>query len=149
EEERRRGADFAARLSVRVLSRAWQMLLTGMDEVQRAARPRSAAEMVLIRIAHAADLPTLAEALSNLDAAGSPAGRGSPAPCPGGGGAAPQAPSPTAHGATAMQLVARQEQPVPGPAPAPGRMQVPVASLEHIVALADSRRDLAFKVLVK
>ena len=66
EDERRRGAEFAKTLSVRVLSRTWQMLLKGIPEVQASNRPVSAAEMVLIRIAHAADLPTLDEALKSL-----------------------------------------------------------------------------------
>ena len=46
------------RLSMRVLSRTWQMLLKGIAEVQAAGRPVAAAEMVLVRIAYAADLPT-------------------------------------------------------------------------------------------
>ena len=49
---------FAAALSMRVLSRTWQMLLKGIAEVQAAGRPVAAAEMVLVRIAYAADLPT-------------------------------------------------------------------------------------------
>src|SRR5689334_11002663 len=58
EAERLRGRAFAAQLSMRVLSRAWQMLLKGMTEVQVSGRPVAAAEMVLVRIAYAADLPT-------------------------------------------------------------------------------------------
>ncbi len=50
ETERKRGLDFAEKLSVRVLSRAWQMLLKGIPEVQTSNRPVSAAEMVLIRL---------------------------------------------------------------------------------------------------
>src|SRR5690606_28651281 len=61
QEERERGADFAQRLSIRALSRSWQMLLKGISEVQGATRPASAAEMVIIRLAHAATLPTLDE----------------------------------------------------------------------------------------
>jgi len=56
--ERKRGRDFAAGLSMRVLSRTWQMLLKGIAEVKEAARPIAAAEMVLVRIAYAADLPS-------------------------------------------------------------------------------------------
>ena len=59
----RRGTAFSQSLSLRVLSRTWQMLLKGIPEVQAANRPVSAGEMVLIRIAHAANLPTLDEAL--------------------------------------------------------------------------------------
>ena len=54
EAERTRGQDFAERLSVRVLSRAWQLLLKGIQEVQTAPRPLPAAEMVLVRLAYAA-----------------------------------------------------------------------------------------------
>ena len=62
ETERSRGREFAAKLSMRVLSRMWQMLLKGIAEVQAATRPAAAAEMVLVRIAYAADLPTPDEA---------------------------------------------------------------------------------------
>ena len=40
------------------LSRAWQMLLKGIEETGRAPNPLAAAEMVLIRLAYTADLPT-------------------------------------------------------------------------------------------
>ena len=76
--ERVRGGDFAQRLSIRVLARTWQMLLKGIAEVKQADRPVMAAEMVLVRLAHAADLPTPDEALKMLrDGMGSvPAGNG-------------------------------------------------------------------------
>ena len=57
ESERSRGRAFATALSMRVLSRTWQMLLKGIAEVKDAARPIAAAEMVLVRIAYVADLP--------------------------------------------------------------------------------------------
>ncbi len=63
ETERLRGREFAAKLSMRVLSRMWQMLLKGITEVQAATRPAAAAEMVLVRIAYVADLPTPDEAI--------------------------------------------------------------------------------------
>ena len=56
---------------MRILSRTWQMLLKGLAEVQQAARPVAAAEMLLVRIAYAADLPTPDEAIRSL--AGGPA----------------------------------------------------------------------------
>jgi DNA polymerase III subunit gamma/tau len=67
ETERLRARDFAAKLSMRVLSRMWQMLLKGIAEVQAATRPAAAAEMVLVRIAYVADLPTPDEAIRMLD----------------------------------------------------------------------------------
>src|SRR6266852_2433714 len=66
EAERTRGRAFAAQLSMRVLSRAWQMLLKGVAEVQASGRPVAAAEMVLVRIAYAADLPTPDEVVRTL-----------------------------------------------------------------------------------
>ncbi|MEZ2328216.1 DNA polymerase III subunit gamma/tau [Mesorhizobium sp. RCC_202] len=160
EDERRRGADFANTLSVRVLSRTWQMLLKGIPEVQSSNRPVSAGEMVLIRLAHAADLPTLDEALKSLDGAG-PVSSGAPRPngapaSPGNGGGASavaQTRVPAANGgAQTMRLVEAQPAPVafvPAPEPVAEAPAVPVKSLADIVALADANRDMAFKVLMK
>ncbi len=61
-----RGAAFAETLSLRELSRAWQMLVKGIQEVALAAQPLAAAEMVLVRLCHAADLPTPDEAIRML-----------------------------------------------------------------------------------
>ncbi|TPI36435.1 DNA polymerase III subunit gamma/tau [Mesorhizobium sp. B3-1-6] len=159
EDERRRGAEFAGTLSVRVLSRTWQMLLKGIPEVQSSNRPVSAGEMVLIRLAHAADLPTLDEALKSLEGAG-PLPNGAPrangAPAGNGGGASPVAqtrmPASTGGGAQTMRLVETHPAPaafVPAPEPVAEAPVVPVKSLADIVALADANRDMAFKVLLK
>ncbi len=66
QEETSRGKAFAEALSVRILSRLWQMLTKGTEEVEISAKPLAAADMVLVRIAHAADLPTPDEALHML-----------------------------------------------------------------------------------
>ena len=55
--EAKRAGAMAAKLSVPTLTRAWQMLLKGLIEVRDAARPVSALEMALIRVAYAAELP--------------------------------------------------------------------------------------------
>ena len=57
-EEKKRGTALASKLSMPYLSRAWQMLLKGIEETSRAPNPLAAAEMVLIRLAYTADLPT-------------------------------------------------------------------------------------------
>jgi len=57
-EERRRAAKLAETLSVPLLSRTWQMLMKGYEEAGKAPDPLAAADMVLIRIAHTADLPS-------------------------------------------------------------------------------------------
>jgi DNA polymerase-3 subunit gamma/tau len=57
-EERRRAGKLAEALSVPLLSRTWQMLMKGYEETAKAPDPLAAADMVLIRIAHTADLPS-------------------------------------------------------------------------------------------
>jgi DNA polymerase-3 subunit gamma/tau len=64
--ERERGAAMAEALSMPVLTRAWQMLLKGLAEVQSAPNPLPAVEMALIRLAYAADLPPPAELVRQL-----------------------------------------------------------------------------------
>ena len=166
EAERLRGRDFARGLSMRVLSRAWQMLTKGLSEVQQAAKPMQAAEMVLVRLAYASDLPTPDEALRRLrDGAPEPAGRPSGGSAGMGGGsgsggsamaataprsyAAPTpapsaAPSAASHLSVASRSAPRPAAPSlsPAEAPAPG---VGVATFEDLVALAAARRDLRLK----
>jgi DNA polymerase-3 subunit gamma/tau len=55
--EAKRYADLGAKLSVPQLARAWQLLLKALPEVQEAPDAAAAAEMALVRIAYAAELP--------------------------------------------------------------------------------------------
>jgi DNA polymerase-3 subunit gamma/tau len=82
ETERMRGAGFAQALSLRALSRAWQILLKAIPEVQSAPRPLAAAEMAIVRLAYAADLPTPDEALRRLRDEGADAGEVAPGRSP-------------------------------------------------------------------
>ncbi|NKB51510.1 MAG: DNA polymerase III subunit gamma/tau [Rhizobiaceae bacterium] len=66
EDEKTRGKAFSEQLSPRILGRAWQMLLKGIAEVQASPRPLAAADMVLVRLTHAADLPTPDEVIKKL-----------------------------------------------------------------------------------
>ncbi len=88
EDERVRGAALADTLSIPVLARAWQMLLKGVQEVaQDGVDRRAAAEMVLIRLAHAADLPTPGDLVRRLtDQAAQGGAAPGQAPPPNGGG---------------------------------------------------------------
>jgi DNA polymerase-3 subunit gamma/tau len=67
--EREMASALAARLSMPVVARLWQMLLKGVGEVRLAPSPIAAAEMVLVRTAYASALPTPQEALASLAAA--------------------------------------------------------------------------------
>lgn len=68
EVDRVRGREMADKLSMPHLARAWQMLLKGLGEVRQAPSPQAAAEMVLIRLAYSANLPTPGEAIARLSA---------------------------------------------------------------------------------
>ncbi|WP_373502379.1 DNA polymerase III subunit gamma/tau [Aestuariivirga sp.] len=73
EAEKTRGAIHAQRCGIANLTRAWSMLLKGIRETELHSDPLMAAEMVLIRLAHAADLPG-AEDLAKLVKQAAPSG---------------------------------------------------------------------------
>ncbi|OYX03386.1 MAG: DNA polymerase III subunit gamma/tau [Bosea sp. 32-68-6] len=143
--ERVRGGDFAQRLSIRILARTWQMLLKGLAEVKQADRPIMAAEMVLVRLAHAADLPTPDEALRMLrDGSGAVGGQAI--------SSAPRPPSGGGNTALAARPVLASANPAPMLAPAPRAQALPavtVASLEDVVALASQNRDITLKLALE
>ena len=82
ETQRARGKDLAAKLGMPVLARTWQMLLKGLQEVRGAPVPLAAAEMVLVRLAYAADLPSPADVVKEWRE------KGGGASLPSGGGGA-------------------------------------------------------------
>src|SRR4051812_40064480 len=90
--ERTQGLAMAQKLSMASLTRAWALLMKGLQETLAAPSPIRAAEMALIRICYAADLPSPADALKALQNGGGPAPRPSASPPPprgGGGGGGP------------------------------------------------------------
>ena len=166
ETERQRGRDFAAKLSMRVLSRMWQMLLKGITEVQSATRPAAAAEMVLVRIAYAADLPTPDELIRRIEAgdiaAPAPASGNaatSAAPMPASRAESPRPATPRAPFATppmsksgAETSAARQAaapRPTPEQPPPQQQPHLRLASFADLVALAAERRDLPIKAALE
>jgi DNA polymerase-3 subunit gamma/tau len=140
EEEKARGAEFAAALSVRVLARAWQMLLKGIEETRQSSQPLAAADMVLVRIAHAADLPTPDEALRALrDGAPARDGGGAPPPTRPSGGEGPRL---AASGGGGMARTGAAPRPVAAPAAEP---TLRIDTFADLVALAGEKRDLKVK----
>ncbi|MBK3662193.1 DNA polymerase III subunit gamma/tau [Bradyrhizobium diazoefficiens] len=156
ETERVRARDFASKISMRVLSRMWQMLLKGITEVQAATRPAAAAEMVLVRIAYVADLPTPDEAIKMLEQ------NGGGSPVVSGGSAArssaPAAPMASASPVASAQPVrmptssptafgggARPQMAAPAPDPQAVAPQLRITSFTQLVALAGQKRDLMTK----
>jgi DNA polymerase-3 subunit gamma/tau len=153
ETERTRGRAFAAALSMRVLSRTWQMLFKGLAEVQEAGKPLAAAEMVLVRIAYAADLPTPDEVIRDIQngAAAAPApanGGSSPRPSlaprndpPRGGPRAALAPA---------QLVTAQVPDISALRAAPAAaLTLSIATFPALIALANEKRDILMKTALE
>ncbi|GLK68789.1 DNA polymerase III subunit gamma/tau [Hansschlegelia plantiphila] len=146
EGERVRGREFAEKLSMRALSRAWQMLLKGVSEVQVAPKPAQAADMVLVRLAYASDLPTPDEMLRKLDGAeASPPPRG-PAPSGPSGGPRPAEPMGPARSSPAL-AAARDYAPEAAQAPphAQAEPTIRLQRFEDLVALANRNRDIQMR----
>jgi DNA polymerase-3 subunit gamma/tau len=153
ETERLRAREFAAKLSMRVLSRMWQMLLKGIAEAQAATRPAAAAEMVLVRIAYVADLPTPDEAIRMIEQNGgaSPAVTAG-APSRGGPASTMSSSAPTAMARmqsaprSGPEASARPQMQLPNAAPEPQAEPARrIASFLELVALASEKRDVLTK----
>ncbi len=143
-DERTRGADMAGKLPMRALTRAWQILFKGYDEVARAGNAIQAAEMVLIRLAYAADLPSPDDVIAKLSNQPAPA-LPQMAPLP------PRGPS---GGSSAMRLEAPQIQQAPAisapqPQPAAPSALARIESYAELIALAGAKRDIVLKIALE
>ncbi|RVT91235.1 DNA polymerase III subunit gamma/tau [Sphingomonas crocodyli] len=113
-EEREALAEWASKLGFATLHKLWQLLLKGHGEVQSAAMPIEAAEMALLRVVHASQMPDPGELARKLLAGEitAPAGGVAPAAAPS------SAPAPAASAPVAPAAVAVAEPPAPPPLPA-------------------------------
>ena len=174
--ERERITMLAAGLSQATLSRAWQMLLKGIEELKEAPRPASAVEMLLIRLCHVAELPSPEDVVKRLQRGGDPgapassrdtslpsAGRG-PAAGPAVTGAQPASPPPAGSGVVAQamhnagasqgaaratpRLVSQSTAPAPRAEVGP-TTHVELLRFEDLVALAQHKRDIRLKTALE
>jgi len=113
EAERSRGAEMAGTLAMPALTRTWQMLLKGLQEAQHAPTPVTAAEMILVRLAYAADLPSPGDLVRRIEEAGGSAAVGAAV-----GAVAASRPPPSAAPAP-QQSSASGSAPAVAPAAAP------------------------------
>ena len=124
--ERAQGLAMAGKLSMASLTRAWSLLLKGLQETLAAPSPLRAAEMVLIRLCYVADLPSPSDALKALqNGAAASSGAGPPAARGGGGGAAARL---ATQPATAVASQPAQAMPAP-------------RNFTEVVALFEARRE--------
>jgi DNA polymerase III subunit gamma/tau len=128
EEEKTSGANFAKRLAMVHLTRAWQMLLKGLSETAVSNQPLKAAEMVLIRLAHAANFPSGEDLLKSVQE--KPRGASQPS-------SPNSTPLPQAR-TMAQALPASQSTEAASPPRA-------FKNFGDVIAMAQERRDIKFK----
>ncbi|HEX5281767.1 MAG TPA: DNA polymerase III subunit gamma/tau [Micropepsaceae bacterium] len=137
--EAARAVVLAGKLAVPQLTRCWQMLLKGLIEVRDAASPAPAAEMALIRLAYAADLPSTELLVRKLrdEHAAAPASASAPSAArPRDASPPPTMPPPRASGAAVA--------PAAMPSAPPVKMEAPgedIRTLEEMVRIARARGD--------
>jgi DNA polymerase-3 subunit gamma/tau len=143
-DERARGPALAQKLGMRALSRAWQILFKGGEEIKTAGNGLQAAEMVLVRLAYASELPSPDEIIGKLQSA--PAGGG-------GGASTPSIPhrgtvnaGPQALRIDAAPRYEAAAQPVA--ITAPQALASPRNYLE-LVTLAGEKRDMLLKIALE
>jgi DNA polymerase-3 subunit gamma/tau len=138
--EKSKGKELAGKISMPHLARAWQMLLKGIGETAIASRPEQAADMVLIRLTHAATLPAGEELArmvsankSQQSAPNTAARRDLPR-------AEPQQAAQQLKSTTVLAT-----KPVPEQASSAADVPVALSTFEAIVALAGEKRDIKLK----
>jgi DNA polymerase-3 subunit gamma/tau len=141
-DERTRGPALAQKLGMRALSRAWQILFKGGEEVKTAGNGLQAAEMVLVRLAYASELPSPDEIIGKLQNA--PAG---------GGGSTPSIPhrGTVNAGPQALRIDAApryETSAQPAPVVAPQAFVSPRSYLD-LVAIAGEKRDMLLKIALE
>jgi DNA polymerase-3 subunit gamma/tau len=140
--EAARASAIAGKLSVPSLTRAWQLLLKGLLEVRDATRPIAAAEMALIRLAYAAELPPTDKLVRDLVDGEPTAAARTISSASSASSAKSVAPSGSASGTAARAMNA--------PAPNPGEENPAIPrSLDDLARLAQANGATALKVQIE
>lgn len=158
--EREMTAELAA-LGIAKLGRAWQMLLKGHGEIISAPQPAAACEMMIIRLAHTANMPTPGDILQKLPQAIS-------APAQEQTATVPSSPTSPADGGNAQNIVVggggsqalnvAEPQQTPQTETAPEQLQDSAAddsapsqpqSLQDIVTLAEAKGEMLLAARIR
>ncbi len=139
ETERVRGRDLAARLTVPILARTWQMTLRSLEEAAAAPDARSVVDMAVIRLCYVADLPDPGTLIRRLEAKG-----GTPGAEPGRPStkSAGPASTPSGRGGAAVAVAGGHQafaMPSGTPADAPTAAATPSSFEELIELLRDGK----------
>ncbi len=154
-DEKERGREMAQKLSVKVLSRAWQILNKGISEINNSHDALQAAEMVLIRLGYASDLPSPDELIKKIQAnpqaassqqhsSGSSGGADAPRAMANGGGinALGQKAPTASRDQSPLRAMATNPDPTPAAAQEP---TLEIKSYEELIQLAGENRELVLK----
>ena len=151
ETEINQGQKLASELPMSALTRSWSMLLKGLSEVQNAPHSLAAAEMVLIKLAYAADLPSpdeLARSLANGNGVGTtpkaPAGGNGSS----GGSSAERSPVDTTQApriATAQAGGGGGPVATASPKAELAPQALALATFEHVIEKATEKREIGLK----
>ena len=146
-----------ADMGIAKLGRAWQMMLHGHRELKDAPSPKAAAQMVLIRLAHLAPMPTPADIIKTLQEDKAPASPAVPVP------SSPETSSPASSSSevpptsppeTVLQTT-NNEQAVAATPPAPSpdmtakSASPSFASLRHIADYVDAQNEKILTANIK
>ncbi len=162
EVERTRGKAFAEKLTMPVLTRAWQMALKGLAEVGTSPDAIMATEMVFIRLAYATDLPgpsDLVEKLKDrpagttINAGNNTQGQRTVAGNASGGGnvvsiTTPQT-NPEMAPAVDRNLAVKAQSNVESASDRPKPPQQTFATFKDVVDLVGKMRDIKLKTLLE
>jgi len=129
-EEMERAGNLAVKLSMPALGRIWQILLKGLNEVNYAPVPQKAAEMVVIRLAYAAELPDPAELIKRIKDGNIVMTSAPQPPAPSGGGSYQTVNIASGGGPTASAAALKVETAV---APAPITEIASIADMQAVL----------------
>lgn len=160
EAERKQGLEMANGLSIPILTRMWQMLLKGTEEVRISPNPIAAAEMVIVRLTYSANLPTpeeLVRQIKNNPPSASTPGTSALAPSAGGSTTTPQASMSVSNGTDEPPVAPHAFSVIQGNGQTAVRVSDPLpqvaqeyitspASFEELAALFEKKgeHDIAF-----
>ena len=158
EDDITRAQEIAGKVSMPSLGKAWQILLKGLNEVNMASNPQNAAEMVIIRLSYAADLPDPRDLIkkltdqsgdapvSNAPQPSSPSPEKEPAPV------ALQSVSSSGGGGSAAAVTQAAPQPQIQTQPQENAetalLEMPMNTLEDIVAFLEAADEIRLAGLV-
>ncbi|NQZ14266.1 MAG: DNA polymerase III subunit gamma/tau [Alphaproteobacteria bacterium] len=142
-DERERLSSMSGSLSMPTLGRTWQLLLKGLGEVKSAPHPQKAAEMIVLRLLYASNLPDPTELVKKIkdEPAGAATASNTNAPTP----VAAQT-SAQAIGVTEIPMQAMQAGGAPVQA-APQETETPVANLGTLEGITQALEDNKMMIL--